>query len=606
MNPPLLFALALGAIAAVAMVRMALTATRRGDRPWRRGLLVAGQAALAALLWSVLAPPAQPGRPVTLALLTEGAEAAAVESAPDTMLLALPGAPDVDGAMPVPDLGTALRRHPGAALVRVHGLGLAARDRDAAQCVPLAFAPAPLPATLVALSLPDAAVRGRRFSVHGRIIGHAGGTVDLLDPAGVRIDRAALDDAGAFVLAGVAGPAGRADYRLQWRRAEPGMDAASTPADASPPVAEGLALPLRVVEGAPLRVLVIAGGANPELKYLRRWALDAGLALSTQLRLGGGVLLGDDRQPLTLARLAELDLVVLDERAWRTLGRAGQATLREAVRDGLGLLLRLTADPTDAERRELADWGFTVTPVDVPRSLRLPGTERADPTLPGADDAEVRATDAAPLLSRRPLALAAADGRPLLTSEAGDALALWRPEGRGRVALWTLSDSFQLALAGRQAAYGSLWSATVGELARARAGAALPVPARAWVGERSALCGLGEDTVLLDPAGDPLALVRDPATGERACAAFWPTRPGWHLRRDGEREHAFLVRDPAEAPGLHAADRQDATRALVEAAPADAQATPQPVPGPRWPWALAWLLLAGGLWWLERSRRGRG
>ncbi|MEG3193325.1 hypothetical protein SNE32_13675 [Lysobacter sp. D1-1-M9] len=27
-------------------------------------------------------------------------------------------------------------------------------------------------------------------------------------------------------------------------------------------------------------------------------------------------------------------------------------------------------------------------------------------------------------------------------------------------------------------------------------------------------------------------------------------------------------------------------------------------PGPRWPWFLAWLLLASAGWWLERSRLG--
>jgi hypothetical protein len=585
-------AVALAAIAAVAMLRVATTGHRRGDRAWRRALLVLGQAALAFLLWFVLLPPAQPGRSGALVLLTAGADTTTLALAPGDRVLALPGAPAFDAAEPVPDLGTALRRHPGAAPVRVLGAGLAARDRDAAGGLGLVFEPAPLPATLVALSLPDTITRGRRFALRGRIEGHAGGTVELLDPSGERIDRAALDDAGRFTLGGVAGPVGEADYRLQWRRA--GEDAA-----------DGLRLPLRVAEGAPLRVLVVAGGASPELKYLRRWAVDAGLVLTSQLRLGGGIVLGDDRRPLTAARLAELDLVVLDERAWRALGAGGQATLREAVRDGLGLLLRLSADPTEAERRALGDWGFEVTAADLPRGVRLPGTAEADAATPGNDEAGARATDVAPLLARRPLQLAAADGRPLVTGTGGEVLALWRPEGRGRIALWTLSDSFRLALAGRGAAYGSLWSGTVGTLARARGDAGASVPAQAWVGERAALCGLSDDTVLLDPSGEPIALARDPATGAQACAAFWPSREGWHLRRDGERERAFLVRAPSSAPGLHAADIREATLALAGTARTAPAADVPGQPGPRWPWALAWLLLATALWWFERSRRGR-
>ena len=592
MSTSLQLALALAAVAAVAMLRVAITSHRRGDRAWRRALLVPGQAALAALFFCVLMPPARPGEAGAMLLLTEGADPAALSVAAGERVLSLPGAPAFADAEAVPDLGTALRRHPDARPVRVAGTGLAARDLDAARGLGFAFEPAPLPPTLVALALPETLTRGRRFELHGRIAGHAGGEVELLDPAGVRIDRAALDDAGDFRLQGVAGPAGAVDYRLQWRRA-------------GEEIADGFALPVRVADGAPLRVLVVAGGANPELKYLRRWALDGGLSLSTQIRLGGSIVLGDDRRPLTAARLAELDLVVLDERAWRALGAGGQATLRDAVRDGLGLLLRLTADPTAAERRALADWGFELTPADMPRSVRLPGTAVADAATPGQDDAEVRATDAAPLLSRRPHALAAADGHALASSETGDALAMWRPEGRGRVALWTLSDSFRLSLSGRQTAYGSLWAHAVGTLARARGEAGSPLPRAAWTGERTALCGITDATTLLGPDGEPVPLVRDPATGERACAAFWPRREGWHLRREGEREQPFLVRDPATAPGLHAAHRREETQALAGGR-SDAVRSPAPaLPGPRWPWLLGWLLLAGGLWWLERSRRGR-
>jgi hypothetical protein len=591
MSQPLMLVLALAAIALVAMARAAMRS--RGDRAWRRLSLVLGQAVLAGLFGYVLMPPERPGEAQALVLLTRGADPAALAPAPGERVLALPGAPEHPAAKPVPDLGTALRTHPDASPVRVLGLGLDARDRDAARGLDFRFEPAPLPPTLVALSLPHTVTRGQTFPVHGRLLGHAGGRVELLDPAGERLDIASLDEEGKFRLAGLAGPVGLADYRLQWRRGDDEAD-------------EGLALPLRIVAGEPLRVLVVSGGASPETKYLRRWALDGGLALTSQLRLGGGVVLGDDRAPLTAARLAELDLVVLDERAWRALGAGGQATLRTAVREGLGLLLRLTADPTEAERRALADWGFTVTPVDVPRGLRLPGTARADARTPGADSAEARATDAAPLLSRRPLQLAAADGRALAAGENGDVVALWRPEGRGRVALWTLSDSFRLALAGRRAAYGDLWSDTVGTLARARGDAAGAAPVeRAWTGERSALCGITESTVLLDPAGETIALATDPATGEHACAAFWPTRAGWHLRRDGEREQAFLVRAPDQAPGLHAAQRLEATQALANRSQATTP-PPAPVPGPRWPWGLAWLAVAGALWWLERSRRGRG
>jgi hypothetical protein len=46
-----------------------------------------------------------------------------------------------------------------------------------------------------------------------------------------------------------------------------------------------------------------------------------------------------------------------------------------------------------------------------------------------------------------------------------------------------------------------------------------------------------------------------------------------------------------------------ATETLASTAPAATAARPAPVPGPRWPWGLAWLLASAALWWLERPRR---
>ena len=138
------------------------------------------------------------------------------------------------------------------------------------------------------------------------------------------------------------------------------------------------------------------------------------------------------------------------------------------------------------------------------------------------------------------------------------------------------------------------------------------MPAAARVGERVVLCGVGDATMLQPPAGvgtaNPIRLVVDPATGAAACAAAWPAQPGWHTLRDGDRELAFPVRARDEATGLARAEWLSATHALAAraAAPDGARGTAPAVPGPRWPWLLAWLAIAGAVWALERARRGRG
>ena len=132
------------------------------------------------------------------------------------------------------------------------------------------------------------------------------------------------------------------------------------------------------------------------------------------------------------------------------------------------------------------------------------------------------------------------------------------------------------------------------------------MPRDARVGARVALCGLGDTATLVAPDGSVVALRVDPATGEAACAAAWPTAAGWHALHDGDRVARFPVRAMDEAPGLVRAAMRDATLALAaRAGVADRPAGAAPThPGPRWPWLLAWLAVAAGLWWLERSRAG--
>ncbi|TNJ35643.1 carboxypeptidase regulatory-like domain-containing protein [Arenimonas terrae] len=587
------FALAavLAAIVAAAALRI-LSAARRtpGAGPHAAARLLAMLAA-AALLYFFLLPPASTPRPRALTLLTAGSSAADAAPAGDGIVLALPEAPALPGVARVPDLGTALRRYPGASPLRVRGEGLAARDRDAATGLALEFSPPPLPAGLVELAAPVQVGSGRQFAVAGRVEGLAGGQVELLDPAGARVDGATLDDTGRFRLTAVAGPAGRVDYRLRTKARDE-------------QVQEEIALPLDVRAGAPLRVWLLAGGPGPELKYLRRWARDAGLSLHTQIAVGGGVDLGDPPRAMTPATLREVDLVVIDDRAWRDLGERGRGALRDAVREGLGVLLRLTADPGTGERRLLQEWGFQVETAELARSLRLPGSEAADAVAAStdADDAEARATDTPPLLSRRPLQLRAADGVVLQRAPDGEPFALWRAEGRGRIALWTLSDSFRLVLAGRRAAHGSLWAQTFATLARPAGLAAGAVPENARVGERTMLCAATAETAVLAPDGTGVALAVDPASGTRTCAAYWPAQAGWHERVDGDIRSAFPVRAAEAAAGLAAAERREATAALAGAGAAHAAAIPAAMPGPRWPWGLGWLLASALLWWLERPR----
>ena len=551
-------ALTLASIAALAMWRIGR------QRPG----LVLLQPIAAALLYLTLLPPPSEQRAGTLVIATAATTAKQVLAhRSEGPVLALPEAPPLPEVEAVPDLATALRRYPTLARVQVLGAGLGARDREAVAGRALAFEAAPLPPGLVELSAPTQITIGARWTVSGRVNAPAGTRVELHDPSGHLLLATPSDAQGRFALSALAPTEGRMAYRL---------DVIATKG-----ARETFELPMQVQEGRKAQIWLLSGGVNAELKYLQRWARDAGLNLRSQVSLGSGLRVGDALPTLDAQNLAKIDLLVLDERAWRDLGPARRRVLRDAVAQGLGLMLRITGPIKAAERTELRESGFEIGNDEGSIESNLPGLD-------------------APSLLRQPLRVSARDGLALLTDSKGRALGLWRAQGRGRMGLWWLGESYRLVLAGRNAEYSRLWSEAFSTLARADAAPAPSLMTRdPRPQQRAIVCGLQAAAQLTDSAGRRDTLLPDPASGD--CAAWWPAQAGWHRLRSGEATRDVYVRRQDEAPGLLAQEQRDATLALVSPGAADAKLR-QSVPGPRWPWFLAWLLVAGLGWALERRK----
>ena len=611
---PQVVAVLLVAAVALASLRLLVGAWRSdaASRPrvWRIAALLALQAASAALLWFTLQPPMRPVEAGTMVVLTANAD-----DAPATrdgeFVVALPEARARTGAERVPDLATALRRHPGTRRLRIVGAGLEARDREAVDGRALSFDPTPLPRGLVELWHPHEVQAGAAFVVRGRVEGIEDGVVELRDPADRRSDRVRIGDDGRFALDAVARSEGLARFRLRVLDAE----------DTEVEVAE---VPLDIVPATPRSVLFLAGGPSPELKYLRRWATDAGLSQHARISVGGGIEIGDGPVAFDAAGLGRFDLVVLDERAWADLGAARHAALRDAVRTGLGVLLRVSGPLTGAARTPLRSLGFELQAARLPSEVRLvSGDDAGAPTAAGqadveaeaAIDADTRDRDAPlPALSRQPLRVVAADGSPLLHDASGEPLALWRAEGRGRIAVWTLADSYQLVLTGQGDRHARLWSDALAVLARPRDEARPRLVGEAVAGERMVLCGVTPGARLSAPDGAGTPLLADPRMAPGDCAGYWPSSPGWHQLQamapaddpdaDAGEVWRFHVRARDTLPGVRALALREATARLASSG-ADRASPDTFVPGQRWPWLLAWLAASGLLWWLERSRFGR-
>ena len=588
---PLLLALAV----LLAWARLLWRRRRTPGPIGRFALLMLLQPLSAGLLYLTLMPPQLPVQSATLSVLTAGADPARATGA---VVVSLPEAPSVPDVLPVPDLATALRRHPGMAL-QVLGHGLVPRDRDAARGLLMDFQPAPLPPGLSHLYAPTRVVPGAEFSVSGRVEGVAGGEVRLLDPAGQQVDTVVVDDSGRFSLAGYARAPGLAQYSVQTLDGD-WEDVGRVPG------------PVQIAADPPPRVLLLAGAPNPEFRHLRRGATDAGLDVDVEVSVGRGVGLGDGPAPATAEGFDDVDLVIADTRALAGLGDTRRVALVDAMAAGLGLLIRVDGPLSPSARSQLAALGMAVEGEGHVQPVALPAI--ADAGLlrarmgPGSDEAPFApalASEAPPELERRALRPESTDAVPLQTGADTD-FAWWRTHGRGRGGLWTLTDSYLLALAGRGDLHAQLWSAMVSLLARPTANSAPWFEPDARTGTRMAVCGLMEpEAVVTDPDGQLTPVLVDPATGAAGCAAYWPQTAGWHLLETEDGRWHFHVRAAGAAPGIEAAALQEATQRLIAGSGTIKSAGSASVEvrrGPSWPWLLAWLGAIGTLWWLERRR----
>ncbi|WP_433853188.1 hypothetical protein [Stenotrophomonas nitritireducens] len=551
----------------------------------RLGLLLALQLAAALLLGLTLFPPLHAVPAGTLLVASAGTTAADLAAVPAAVRLRLPEASALAGVARVPDLATALRQHPGASDLVVVGQGLPARDRDTA-LPPLRFQAAAAPRGLVELQAPPPLAAGARFEVGTRVQGLPQVRVELLDPAGHRVAIAAPGADGRVRLAASARDAGDVEFALR-------------ALDGDGKVLDQLPVPVRVRAVPAPALHLLAGAPGPELKYLQRWAADTGASLQTGISVGGGVQLGDAPQAIDAASLARLDLLLLDERRLAALSSAQRAAIAAAMREGLGVLVRLGGALDGNARRALRDWGLDVRGGEQTATVKLRDAD-ADADAAGDEGNAPATLD----IERFDLAFADTGVVPLLHAADGSAIGGWRAVGRGRIGVLPVVDSYTLVLAGHAGAHAELWNHVLATLARPLPASPLAaLPAWTWAGERAALCGLPDGTRIEAPDGSTTLLLADPRAGN--CSGWWPRQAGWHHVVAGDTRAGVRVIDPADARALHAQATREATLAL-RGGTGNAATTTLPVPRPRWPWLLGFVLVASLLWWLERRPRPSG
>lgn len=547
----------------------------------RLGLLAGLQMAAGLLLFLSLFPPSNSIRAGALFVATADTRPPA-DLQPGDVLVALPEAGRIEGAVRVPDLATALRRYPDASGIRILGQGLPPRDQDSAP-QDLIYEPPAAPRGLIDIALPRPVAAGAGFAVGGQVGSLPRGAIELVDPAGAVVSRKPVAAGTRFIVTGSARTPGLSLFTLRLRAG-------------GGEVLETLLVPVQTRSDSQPRIRVLTGAPGAETKFLRRWAGDAGIDLAVDIDVGAGVQLGDGRMPLTLASLAEVDLVVIDDRRWESLATGEREVLTAAVSGGLGLLLRPTGTLSPTSRREWAALGLPLSGPDEGVATQLEAEAAA-----GQTDARTRV--ALPELTRRDLADPGSDAVSLLKSPDGTALASWRARGRGRVGVWTITDSYALILTGEERRYADLWSLLFSTLARASDDGQVQLDSPVLTGQRTRLCGIDGTATILAPDGTRRTLLIDPVAGDEDCSAYWPTEDGWHVVQDGQgRETPFFAQSAKSAPSLAAWTTRQSTLALARTDGSTPNNSTTGSPGSSWPWFAGLLVCVALLWWLERRR----
>jgi hypothetical protein len=465
--------------------------------PGRRWIVIALQIIVAALLYFCLVPHRQQPAGGLVVLGTDAGKAGALPASEGPLLL-LPEAADVPGAQRVPDLATALRQHPAATLTLV-GAGLA--HVTVTRCCHRMYVGRPhrsrarMRRNHRPMSLPVPVLTSR----HRRVARPRRKQSCSTPPTAWSIARTLPKTAAC---SSAASPAPRAA-------------ACSSCACSMPTAMWWIAYRCRSRPCRPHRCACWCVPARrARVKYLRRWAADAGIRVQVQADTGAGLSVGDGAVSIDAASLARSDLLLLDERSLAALSAGQLAAVRQALRDGLGVLVRSAGAPSASARQRLRDLACRCRAMAAatPSNFPATATARSSPH----DVARSPLARCRPATAKR--LTAARTMLPCLRWKhwrcrrraathcctiAGKAVGGWRAVGKGRIGLLP-TDSWRWVLAGRDDRHGELWSGVVATLARAQGSAdALwsPQPI-GWAGERQALCGVQAPLQAFNKRGD--------------------------------------------------------------------------------------------------------
>ncbi len=564
-------------------------------RPGRLALrlLLTTLAMIALIVWG-LRPAYLIQEPTeTALLLTPGYTTEGIDTLTSDHIFTYQVAPpdSISAAVPLADPLLLRWEYPSVSHLVLAGEGLPLRQLEGLESLAVTFLSGPRPIGLVDW-WHDRQVRAGQpihFSGSYRAAGGSQGTLLLSGPLG-ETELVTYDSGGLYPFAHrePARQEGRWLYELR-------------ELDSAGQLVRQELVPVQVLPSSKPAILMLETAPSFEGQYLKRWLVDQGFPVMRRSAISRDRYLtevfnreGVELDPLRRQALASFDLALVSASALASLSPEERAALRQAVQEGMGLVIGL--------QESLPEMAVSERAFFLP--FRLQG-RMATFQLPKA-----------PIdLSRAPFAIRPQAGlENLIRSREGDCLVAFRATGLGRIGLVLPTDTYRLLLEGQADAYAGFWTETLEAAARRIPedpswGLAMPWPPRRdhRVGIQLETSQARPSGTLIDPGKDSIQIPfrQDPLLTHRWHTAFWPLRTGWHALQTSNASEGvswlFVAADTSWA-SLRTATRVRETEAWVARQQQlkdpgkEGPMVPQPYPQA---WMFALFVVASAALWLE-------
>ncbi|MFN3386122.1 MAG: hypothetical protein ACK42Y_05990 [Candidatus Thermochlorobacter sp.] len=542
-------------------------------------------------------------------LLTAHFSAKHVQAAADSLRPAqcfrLPRADSADelsGVKLLPNVAMLHRQYPNLQHLHIFGDGLRSDELEMLEPIALTLHLNTLPEGIIFVSFPKHITLGEQLQIQGTWHALRYDSLWLyLEGSGRRSDSLLLVGEGKlpFELTTTPKQAGEWCYTLYAIRSAHDTLCAES-------------IPVSVRKPAPIRMLIVERAPNFETRTLKQWAAAMGNALALRSTISRGKALTEflnmsslALEHLSAAVLDKFDIAIVDFQTLVNLSAREQAALRQAVENGLGLLIALSEPPTASQAKAYDFFlGFLkATPAkNQVRFAKLHG-------LPS----QVSVSSALPVAPIRLQVGFAVE--VLMHDEASHPLVIVGKRGLGKVAVSIVEETFRWALEGKSSLYAEYWSYTLKRLARAQTQAdvwqsatllpTVDLPCKLMLRTRSPRpIGL-----IAYPSGisDSVFFKQSLVESSLWETVFWPREQGWHrIWRIGEPDSAavaFYVHTSSEWLSYRRAQMQSATRNFAQmqeqrSFQTDVAEVRRAVP--QW-WFFVLFVIAAGYLWAERQ-----